>query len=309
MAYLVEQSKAVDEFQEPLVKRRDLPRDLAGKMCLWVSAAIRQSLIDRFDIDADKLDDSLEPIAREVIRTAAARRAPTPPARWRASRRRPQADAAADDADPAPRRGPAVRGDAGRDAGLRPTLIRRLCYEQGGKGLAVLARGIGLTPRGVRQHLSADPQGAARRLGGGSGRSRPRARIFRPHQPRQCRDRHRPLASRSAITSYAIRSVEEQQGRQRGSPSDWPGSRGREQSRRSIVSDWQPKLGRSPTPELLQRPSPRSCWSSARPLFLGDRARDIRWSNCRLSQDRRDQGRGGRIGDLLPLKTSRKRST
>jgi len=51
MAYLVEQSKAVDEFQEPLVKRRDLPGDLARRMCLWVSAAIRQSLLERFNID------------------------------------------------------------------------------------------------------------------------------------------------------------------------------------------------------------------------------------------------------------------
>ena len=65
MAYLVEQSKAVDEFQEPLVKRRDLPADLARRMCLWVSAAIRQSLLERFNLDVDKLDDNLEPIARE----------------------------------------------------------------------------------------------------------------------------------------------------------------------------------------------------------------------------------------------------
>src|ERR1700754_3165581 len=53
MAYLVEQSKAVDEFQEPLVKRRDLPPELARRMCLWVSAAIRQSLLERFNLDVD----------------------------------------------------------------------------------------------------------------------------------------------------------------------------------------------------------------------------------------------------------------
>src|SRR5690348_13929577 len=65
MSYLVEQSRTVDEFQEPLVRRRDLPADLARRMCLWVSAAIRQSIVERFEIDPDTLDNALEPIAQD----------------------------------------------------------------------------------------------------------------------------------------------------------------------------------------------------------------------------------------------------
>ncbi|MGB0626851.1 MAG: DUF2336 domain-containing protein, partial [Alphaproteobacteria bacterium] len=41
MSYLVEQSQRVDAFQNPLVRRKDLPRELAPRMYWWVSAALR----------------------------------------------------------------------------------------------------------------------------------------------------------------------------------------------------------------------------------------------------------------------------
>ena len=37
MEYLVEQSKRVDTYQNPLLKRPDLEPDLAKRMYLWVS--------------------------------------------------------------------------------------------------------------------------------------------------------------------------------------------------------------------------------------------------------------------------------
>jgi uncharacterized protein (DUF2336 family) len=214
MAYLVEQSKAVDEFQEPLVKRRDLPGDLARRMCLWVSAAIRQSLLERFDIDPDTLDDSLEPIAREE-----------------SERQQPaEADAAGElahtlgeDRKLTPRllmqtlrRGevPLFEAMLAEMSGLRPTLIRRLCYEQGGQGLAVLARGISLsreefagiyllTRKARPGGASMDPADLGRAL-----------EFFD-------RINHGSAATvigrwrRDPDYLYAIRSVEEQQGRQR----------------------------------------------------------------------------------------------
>jgi uncharacterized protein (DUF2336 family) len=213
MAYLVEQSKAVDEFQEPLVKRRDLPPELARRMCLWVSAAIRQSLIERFDIDVDKLDDSLEPIAREE------------------SERSQEADpdaagalaqALGEGRKLTPRllmqtlrRGevPLFEAMLAEMAGLRPALIRRLCYEQGGQGLAVVARGIGLsreefasiyllTRKARPGGMSVDPADLGRAL-----------EFFD-------RINHGNAATvigrwrRDPDYLYAIRSVEEQQGRQ-----------------------------------------------------------------------------------------------
>lgn len=219
MAYLVEQSKAVDEFQEPLVRRRDLPAELARRMCLWVSAAIRQSLLERFNIDADTLDDSLEPIAREE------------------AERQRQAEAEAEAADAAGalaqtlgegrkltprllmqtlRRGevPLFEAMLAEMAGLRPALIRRLCYEQGGQGLAVVARGIGLSRE---EFASIYLLTRKARPGGASLDPADLGRALEFFD----RINHGNAATvigrwrRDPDYLYAIRSVEEQQGRQR----------------------------------------------------------------------------------------------
>lgn len=67
MEYLVDESKRVDTFQEPLVNRSDLPPDLARKMCLWVSVALRNHIVDQFDVDVGALDDLIEETTRQTI--------------------------------------------------------------------------------------------------------------------------------------------------------------------------------------------------------------------------------------------------
>ena len=146
MSYLVEQSRTVDEFQEPLVKRRDLPADLARRMCLWVSAAIRQTIIERFEIDPDTLDNALEPIAQEE---AARRESEETP-----SATTELAQSLMDSHQLTPtlllqtlRRGEIALFEAllAAMAQLRLILVRRFCYESGGQALAVVARGVGLS--------------------------------------------------------------------------------------------------------------------------------------------------------------------
>jgi uncharacterized protein (DUF2336 family) len=146
LAYLVEQSKTLDEFQEPLVRRRDLPADLARRLIYWVAASLRQALIERFAIDIDALDDRLEPAVKEEIAEAAAEA---------------EADSAAavlsralgDARQLTPRlllqtlrKGEVQLFEAmfAEMSGLRLKLVHRLAYEPGGQGLAVAARGIGL---------------------------------------------------------------------------------------------------------------------------------------------------------------------
>jgi uncharacterized protein (DUF2336 family) len=145
MSYLVEQSRTVDEFQEPLVHRRDLPPDLARRMCLWVSAAIRQTLLERFEIDPDTLDSALEPIAQEE----AARHDGDEPQ----SAATELAKSLRDSHQLTPalllqtlRRGEIALFEAllASMAQLRLMLVRRFCYESGGQALAVVARGVGL---------------------------------------------------------------------------------------------------------------------------------------------------------------------
>lgn len=146
LAFLVEQSKSVDEFQEPLVRRRDLPADLARRMVYWVAAALRHALTQRFQIDIDTLDDRLEPVVKEEAAQAVAEA---------------EAETAADvltralgDARQLTprlllqtlRRGEVLLFEAmfAEMSGLRLKLVSRLAYEPGGQGLAVAARGTGL---------------------------------------------------------------------------------------------------------------------------------------------------------------------
>jgi len=65
MSYLVEQSRRVDTFQEPLLRRTDLPEDLAKKMFVWVSSALRSFIVDRYTIDDATVEQLLEQAARE----------------------------------------------------------------------------------------------------------------------------------------------------------------------------------------------------------------------------------------------------
>ncbi len=59
MAFLVEESKRIDRFQEPLLVRQDLPGELAHKMFWWVSAALRRYIIEHFEVDEYFLDQHI----------------------------------------------------------------------------------------------------------------------------------------------------------------------------------------------------------------------------------------------------------
>ncbi len=146
MAHLVEQSRRVDSFQEPLVRRQDLPPRLARKLYFWVSAALRQHIMENFDIEVATLDDAVEGAAQDAAAAFAA-------------------DAAAAVADSPPslarrlldarqitprllvqtlRQGeiPLFESLLAELSGLRLHLVRRLLFEPGGEGLAVCCRGL-----------------------------------------------------------------------------------------------------------------------------------------------------------------------
>jgi len=60
MEYLVEQSQRVNAFQEPILHRKDLDGELAERMLMWVSAALRNYIIENFEIDNAAVDEILE---------------------------------------------------------------------------------------------------------------------------------------------------------------------------------------------------------------------------------------------------------
>jgi uncharacterized protein (DUF2336 family) len=150
LAYIVDQSKHIDEFQEPLVHRRDLPRALAVKMCYWVSAAIRQFIIDKFQVDANDLDDTIQPILHEQVASADAEARPAEfltPAEEAARAIKTGGKLTARLMIQTLRRGeiPMFEAMFAQAAELRLSLINRLLYEVGGNGIAVVARGLRLT--------------------------------------------------------------------------------------------------------------------------------------------------------------------
>ena len=67
MAFLVERSKHQPRFHEPLLRREDLPPELACRMYWWVSAALRQHILSRFEIDPSALDDAMADAVSAVV--------------------------------------------------------------------------------------------------------------------------------------------------------------------------------------------------------------------------------------------------
>ncbi len=65
--YLVTESQNVDQFQEPLLNRQDLPVDLACRMYWWVSAALRRKIVLDFNMDNIQIDDAIEMATKTAI--------------------------------------------------------------------------------------------------------------------------------------------------------------------------------------------------------------------------------------------------
>lgn len=144
-AYLTEQAKRVDKLQEPLIAREELTPDLARRLYWYVSAALRQRILERHPISETMLDDALENVVGELT----------------ADRRQPQradtasawalADRIAESRGidiafvlNALRAGemPLFEALFGRFTGLKPPRLQDVIYEGDGRMLAVVARAL-----------------------------------------------------------------------------------------------------------------------------------------------------------------------
>jgi uncharacterized protein (DUF2336 family) len=67
MEYLVDQSRQIDRYHQPLLHRPDLSADLAKRMYWWVSAALRKHINEHFSVDAEALDDEIEAVTLQSI--------------------------------------------------------------------------------------------------------------------------------------------------------------------------------------------------------------------------------------------------
>ena len=147
MEYLVAESKHVDSFQNPLVSRKDLPPNLARKMYWWVSAAVRQHIVDNFSVDPNEIDDSIEDVVTDMIETEVV-----------ASDRMTEAERAAGEMD---NQGKLTQeflvnlltdgevslfeASFARATDIPIKLARRMLYEPGGEGLAMACKAGGFS--------------------------------------------------------------------------------------------------------------------------------------------------------------------
>lgn len=146
LEYLVEESKRVDRYQNPLLDRHDLPEQLARRMYIWVSAALRKHILEKFSIDPTELDDSLEGTIRSLLgvngRDTSLRRTPVELAEtlFKANFVTPQFLVKV------LREGEIALFEAllAKLSGLRGTLVRRFMFESGGEALAIACRAINI---------------------------------------------------------------------------------------------------------------------------------------------------------------------
>ncbi|HEY0526226.1 MAG TPA: DUF2336 domain-containing protein [Stellaceae bacterium] len=145
--YLVEQSKRVDSYQNPLLSRPELGPDLARRMYWWVSAALRRHILDHYSLSEADIDEALEetvaPAVDALVDDQAARKSMQ------------LADTLAGQEQITPallvqtlRDGEIALFEAlfSRLTGLRLPLVRRLLFDAGGEGLAVACRTADIEP-------------------------------------------------------------------------------------------------------------------------------------------------------------------
>jgi uncharacterized protein (DUF2336 family) len=146
MNYLVDQSKAVDSYQEPLLRRSDLPPELAKKMYYWVSAALRHFIVQNYSVDPVELDLAIASIAQQAAAQIPSPATPDEPAVNLARQLDARSDLTPDIIVETLRRGetPLFEAMLGQRIGLRPILARKLIYGSSGEGLVAACRAAGI---------------------------------------------------------------------------------------------------------------------------------------------------------------------
>ncbi len=146
MEYLVEESKRVDAYRNPLVLRHDLDPALAKRLYWWVSAALRSHILETYKIDPTELEETIE---GAVVDLMTEEKVDDPPKR--------QSAELAEQIEAAGEISPGLliqtlrQGEItlfedlfARLTGLDTVVIRRSIFEPGGEGLAIACKAVGI---------------------------------------------------------------------------------------------------------------------------------------------------------------------
>ena len=142
MNHLVEKSTEVPGYQGPLVHRSDLSPELVKKLYWGVSAALRQYIVENFELDPTDVDETIEITVKKALGEKIAG-----PDRANGMR---EPDAQADEDDANILMGLLRKGEISMFLDkftaltrLRLALVRRILFEPGGEGLAIACKAIG----------------------------------------------------------------------------------------------------------------------------------------------------------------------
>ncbi len=143
MNHLVEQSTEVPGYQQPLVSRHDLSPELVKKLYWGVSAALRQHIIQNYELDPNDIDETMEITVKKILGEGI-----VGPDQANGMQE-PAAQASEDDVHiliRLLRQGevPIFLDKFTSLTRLRLVLVRRLLFEPGGEGLAIACKAIGL---------------------------------------------------------------------------------------------------------------------------------------------------------------------
>ena len=144
MEYLVAQSERVKGYQAPILHRDDLEPALAERMFIWVSAALREYILDNYAVDETVVDRLLEESALDHFKDmAVGKRTVTTSTKL--------ADALAEEGQATPEI-MLLALECGevalfismlqRQTGLSETVLSRFITEPSGEGLVILARAL-----------------------------------------------------------------------------------------------------------------------------------------------------------------------
>ncbi|WP_282609859.1 DUF2336 domain-containing protein [Pelagibius sp. Alg239-R121] len=149
---LVEQSREVASYQTPLTQRRDLPPALARKLFWSVSAALRDHLLANYDLDPSDLDENIVTAVRGLLEEDADEDSDAS----RAFDNIAPVMATTNDFVIHPDQATWLLGllkegeipsfllGLSRFSQLRVNLLRRILFEPGGEGLAIVCQALGL---------------------------------------------------------------------------------------------------------------------------------------------------------------------
>ncbi len=67
MKFLVEESRRIEAYQEPLIRRDELTVELAERMYGWVSKALKEQISEYFDVDQAILDQTMDATIAKLL--------------------------------------------------------------------------------------------------------------------------------------------------------------------------------------------------------------------------------------------------